>query len=76
MDQLKVHTSNDAKEIMRNLQFSWIYNIAYSPEYNPIELTFSKIKHEFKRLRARKLIGLTQESHEALIARAVRAVKK
>ena len=76
MDQLQVHTSEASKAAMRERGFRWIYNIAYSPEYNPIELTFSKIKYEFKKLRARKLIGLTQESHEVLVAKAVRAVRK
>ena len=61
---------------MRELGFRWCYNVAYSPEWNPIELTFSILKREFKKLRARKLIGLTQESHEALVTRAVKAVRK
>ena len=76
MDQLGVHTSNESKGIMRDLGFRWIYNVSYSPQWNPIELVFSKLKHTFKKLRTRKLIGLTQESHEALIGRAIRAVRK
>ena len=42
---------------MRELGFRYIYNAAYSPEYNPIELVFSKVKQKFKALRARKLTG-------------------
>ena len=56
---------------MRELGFRWIYNVTYSPQWNPIELTFAKLKREFKKLRMRKLLGLTQEGHEALIVRAV-----
>ena len=52
MDNLNVHTSDDAKEAMRELGFRWIYNVPYSPEYNPIELTFSQLKHNFRALRA------------------------
>ena len=61
---------------MRELGFKWIFNVSYSPEYNPIELTFSKVKREFKRLRARKLTGLIQDDHDALIKKAVRSVLK
>ena len=61
---------------MRELGFKWIFNVSYSPEYNPIELIFSKVKREFKRLRARKLTGLIQDDHDALIKKAVRSVRK
>ena len=63
MDNLTSHTSDDAKEAMRELGFRWIYNVPYSPEYNPIELTFSQLKHNFRALRAQKLVGLRQEAH-------------
>ena len=63
MDNLTSHTSDDAKEAMRELGFRWIYNVPYSPEYNPIELTFSQLKRNFRALRAQKLVGLRQEAH-------------
>ena len=43
---------------------------------NPIELTFSIVKRNFKMLRARKLMGLIQDSHESLVKQAVQMVKK
>ena len=61
---------------MRELGFRWIVNCTYSPEYNPIEFIFSKVKREFKRLRAKKMTGLIQDDHEALIKKAVHTVKK
>ena len=76
MDQLSCHVSDDSKKKMRELGFRWIYNVSYSPQWNPIELVFSKLKGEFKKLRMRKLLGLTQESHEALIEKAVKAIRK
>ena len=76
MDQLSAHTSEKAKATMRELGFRWVYNVAYSPQWNPIELVFSKVKHTFKVLRAQKLTGLRQEGHEALIHMAVGAVTK
>ena len=76
MDNLSVHTSPKAKKFMRELGFKYIYNLPYAPEYNPIEFTFSKVKHTFKGLRAQKLLGLRQESHEALVRIAWESLKK
>ena len=41
MDNLSAHTSERAKSAMRDRGFRYIYNVPYSPEYNPIELVFS-----------------------------------
>ena len=72
MDNLSSHTAEDTKKAMRELEFRWIFNVPYSPEYNPIELTFSMLKRNFKALRAQKLLGVRQESHEALVHLAVK----
>ena len=40
-DNLSAHTSDKSKQHMRSLGFRYIYNVAYSPQYNPIELVFS-----------------------------------
>ena len=61
---------------MRQIGFRYIYNVPYSPDYNVIEFVFSMVKRNFKALRARKLIGLTQSGHETMIEEAVRMVKK
>ena len=76
MDNLGVHISDDTKKEMRRLKFRWVYNVAYSPEYNPIELVFSQLKANFKAARARKLVGLTQNSHRSLIVQALQSIKK
>ena len=44
MDNLSAHTSNKSKDAMRELGFRYIYNVAYSPDFNPIEFVFSKVK--------------------------------
>ncbi|MAJ97171.1 MAG: hypothetical protein CMI56_00965 [Parcubacteria group bacterium] len=59
MDNLSAHTSDRAKAAMREHGFRMIYNVPYSPEYNPIELVFSQVKANFKAHRARKFMGLT-----------------
>ena len=76
MDNLSAHTSERSKQAMRDRGFRWIYNVPYSPEYNPIELTFSMVKRNFRALRAKKLTGLIQDSHEALVKQAVMMIKK
>ena len=71
MDNLSAHTSERAKNYMRELGFRYIYNVPYSPQWNPIELTFSKVKQRFKALRAQKLAGQRQDDHRALVEKAV-----
>ena len=52
MDNLSAHTSDRAKAAMREHGFRMIYNVPYSPEYNPIEFVFSQFKKNFRSLRA------------------------
>ena len=61
---------------MRELDFKYIFNLSYAPDYNPIELVFSQLKHRFRRLRAQKLVGLRQETHEGLVRMAWEGIKK
>ena len=76
MDQLSTHTSNKSKKAMSDLGFKFIYNVAYSPWWNPIEFTFSKVKNTFRALRAKKITGIIQDSHEAMIEKAFKAINK
>ena len=76
LDNLSSHRSNQSKDTMRELGFKYVFNVPYSPDYNPIEFVFAKVKHEFRTLRAQKLTGVIQDSHEALIAKAVKSVRK
>ena len=76
MDNLKAHTAEASTKEMKRLGFRYILNVPYSPDYNPIELCFSQFKAKFKALRARKLMGLTNETHEELVKRAWNGLKK
>ena len=44
MDNLTTHTSPKTKAEMRRLNYRFLYNISYAPDYNPIESVFSKVK--------------------------------
>ena len=57
MDNLTVHKSNKTKKTLQTLKIKSIFNISYSPQYNPIESVFSKVKQKFKCLRLQKLMG-------------------
>ncbi len=55
MDNLTVHHSRIVKSHMKELGFKAIFNVPYSPQYNPIELVFGLIKRVFKKLRLSKV---------------------
>ena len=76
MDNLRVHTSNRSKEAMREHGFRWVMAPPYSPEWNPIEFVFSQVKSNFRKLRAKKFMGLTAEPHEVLVSKSFDQIKK
>ena len=41
MDQLKVHKAHQVKPFYIELDIEPVYNVGYSPEFNPIESVFS-----------------------------------
>ena len=44
LDNASIHHSKIFKEYCKNNKINIIYNTPYSPEYNPIEIMFSKHK--------------------------------
>ena len=76
MDNLPAHKNDKVRTEMRRLGFRCLWNVAYAPQYNPIELVFSQLKASFKALRAKKFMGLTQETHHELVAKAVASLCK
>ncbi len=59
MDNLTVHKSNKAKDVYQKFNIRPIWNVAYSPEFNPIEAVFSKVKATFSRRRLNFLVNKT-----------------
>ena len=76
MDNLSTHCSKKSKKTMQDLKFRSVYCVAYSPDWNPIEFCFSKVKQKFRCLRAQMMTGVLQSSFEAIIDRAIRSLKK
>jgi len=57
MDNLAVHIALDVQPFYSNLDIVQIKNVGYSPQFNPIESTFSKVKALFNRVRLNCLVN-------------------
>ena len=68
MDNLSVHTSGWVRELLeeRGCQL-WLLP-SYSPDLNPIEEAFSKVKTLLRKAKARTLAALFEATAEALLA--------
>ena len=51
MDNLQVHKTEAVRYTMEQMNIEPVYAPAYSPDYNPIEYIFSKLKAIVKRQR-------------------------
>lgn len=57
MDQLAVHRSQSVRAIYPALDIRPVFNVGYSPEFNPIEAVFSKVKARFNSRRLNCLVN-------------------
>jgi len=55
MDNLSSHHSDGVRQLIESVGASVLYLPAYSPELNPIEMTWSKLKALLRRIGARTL---------------------
>jgi len=75
MDNLWVHKNAQVRELMVKLDIRPIYNVAYSPEFNPIEAVFSKVKRQFSCQRLHNLvtkIGFNMDTEAEVAFRAIK----
>jgi transposase len=68
MDNLSAHKVAGLEELIRSRGAHLIYLPPYSPDFNPIELAWSKVKTILRRLKARTLLDLIEALKEALLA--------
>jgi transposase len=62
MDNLQVHKSNRVRELIEGRGCSLVFLPSYSPDFNPIEEAFSKVKAILRKAKARSfeaLVGAT-----------------
>jgi transposase len=55
MDKLAVHRHKEVKLMYEALNIKPIFNVGYSPEFNPIESVFSQVKRSYNKARLNKL---------------------
>lgn len=70
MDNLSVHRDREALRMIEAAGAEVLYLPPYSPEYNPIEKAWSKIKQILRRLDT-----LTRDAFEEALAIALKAIK-
>ena len=69
-----MHKSRDVQPEYDRLNIRPIYNVGYSPELNPIEAVFSKVKAIFCRDRLSSLVNKTGFNFDRAITAAFGAV--
>jgi len=57
MDQLAVHRHKDVKPLYEQLNIRPVFNVGYSPEFNPIESCFSVCKFHFCKSRLNRIVN-------------------
>lgn len=55
MDNMRTHHSNAVREVIEKLKINVIFLLPYSPDFNPIEKMWSKIKSVLRKLKIRDL---------------------
>ena len=68
MDRLPAHKPKRMRELIEQQGCELLYLPSYSPDYNPIEEAFSKIKEILRRAAARTREALVEAMGEALSA--------
>jgi transposase len=57
MDNLTVHKSKVVNPFYEKLNIMPIWNVPYSPEFNPIESVFSRVKFFFNKKRLNEIVN-------------------
>ena len=68
MDNLSAHKVAGLEELIQACGAHLIYLPPYSPDFNPIELAWSKVKSSLRRLKARTFPDLIEALKQALLA--------
>lgn len=58
MDNMRTHRSKEVKKVIEELKINVVYLPPYSPDFNPIEKMWSKIKSVLRKLKVRILEDL------------------
>ena len=75
MDTASIHKSKDVKPWYPESDIKPVFNVAYSPDFNPIEAVFSKVKSLFNRSRLNCLVNKKGFNFDNEIKKAFKAIK-
>jgi transposase len=64
LDNLSVHKSATARRLIEAAGCRLVFLPTYSPDFNPIELAFGKLKHLLRRAEARSIQAIFTATHE------------
>ena len=70
MDNLSVHKTERIRALYKSLNIKPLFNIPYSPEFNPAEACFSIVKNHFKKKRLWHLVNDEEFDAEQLIEKS------
>ena len=65
MDNARIHHAKLVKTYMETTNSQILYNVAYCPEYNPIEMIFSKVKRIIKKKNNKNTEVLNRNIHSS-----------
>jgi transposase len=68
MDNLKVHKMKRVRDLIEGCGCQLVFLPSYSPDFNPIEEAFSKVKTILRKAKARSFEALIQATGRALSA--------
>jgi transposase len=68
MDNLQVHKMKKVRELIEERACHLVFLPSYSPDFNPIEQAFSKVKTLLRKAKARSFEALVEASGRALSA--------
>ena len=66
MDNLQVHKMKRVRELIEGRSCSLVFLPSYSPDFNPIEEAFSKVKTLLRKAKARTFEALVEATGRAL----------
>ena len=76
MDWLTVHYAAEVDPLYSELNIVPIWNVRYSPEFNPIEAVFSKVKAVYNARRLNAIVNKSNFDREETIKIALRSVTR
>ena len=71
MDNLQVHKTVEVKTLMEQYNIEPIFSPAYSPDYNPIEYMFSKLKGMVRKMRLQDMVKGQKREFDILVPLAM-----